>query len=83
MRFWPWKSRLPDDPVFKIPDLKIKAVQTGPPYHQSGDHQVNCALICTIRGEASPPRNDPTMLVGVLTVLMMVPKLELARSLTG
>jgi hypothetical protein len=46
-------------------------------------YQVSCALIWTMRGEASPPRNDPTMLVGVLTVLMMVPKFGLAISLTG
>lgn len=34
-------------------------------------------------GEASPPRNDPRMLVGVFTVLMIVPKFGLEMSPTG
>jgi hypothetical protein len=35
------------------------------------------------RGEASAPRNEPKMLVGVATVRMMYPKLGSARIPTG
>ena len=34
-------------------------------------------------GEASPPRNEPRILVGTLTVLRIVPKVGLATSASG
>jgi hypothetical protein len=41
------------------------------------------ARIWSARGEASAPRNEPKMLVGVATVRMMYPKLGSARIPTG
>lgn len=80
------RSRLIKDHGY-ISATRIK-IRGGPEYPDrlaglGSRYQVNWALICSMRGEASPPRNDPTMLVGVLTVLMIVPKLELATSFTG
>src|SRR5581483_2607498 len=64
--------------------LKKAARKTGPPVvNREEGYQLRLALICIMRGEASPPRNDPTILVGVLTVLMMVPKLGSVTSATG
>ena len=45
--------------------------------------KVNVPCNCTKRGEASAPRNEPKMLVGEATGLIICPKVDDATSASG
>jgi hypothetical protein len=47
------------------------------------DQNDSVPFIWIKRGEASPPRNDPRMLVGTLTVLMILPNVGLETLASG
>lgn len=81
---WGHCRKLCNSPKRKPARLRAGCAKRCEGYSARGKIQnVSVPLNWIILGEASPPRNDPRMLVGVFTVLMIVPKFGLEMSPTG
>jgi hypothetical protein len=68
--------------VSRLRQKKWRSQTPGPP-NKFPCQKVNVPCNCTNRGEASAPRNDPKMLVGEATGLMIWPKVGDATSASG
>jgi hypothetical protein len=62
---------------------KMAAPNSGTANQIFSSQKVNVPCNCISRGEASAPRNEPKMLVGEATGLMIWPKVDDATSASG